>query len=371
MTRDDFERLTLGPLAACLGGIELLQQLQAFERFGKHQRVVLGRPGRQPWTAFDQAGQRVAFVPEVAPRLDMLAVAACEHRRAALAGFETDARVDDGLDQDCGREPRLEGFEPNPGFGIRLHFLSTRHRARIALHPNLRDECRYSLQEPRLAIRGNLEPLRGNHVEQAPVVGGETGDLDPVVGGQRDAVFAFRIPAVGIDGNDDEAIGTFVDVQFRFPSDHVDRFARVVEDIGMAGQRVEAANTEFVVDASPGTADHDGGGSGEILFAEVVHGRRLLGQAFEGNPAPLAPRPVFVPALLARSDVDVVVVPMDIPDEPFLHGCRRRALRLALVTGVVGQLLQCLERAFPGEHGFFEHRQGLDAELVEPRLWIG
>ncbi|MXY58680.1 MAG: hypothetical protein F4Y41_20235 [Gammaproteobacteria bacterium] len=139
----------------------------------------------------------------------------------------------------------------------------------------------------------------------------------------------------------------------------------------MAGQRVEAANTEFVVDASPGTADHDGGGSGEILFAEVVHRRCLLGQAFEGNPAPLAPGAVLVPALLAGRDVDVVVVPMDIPNEAFLHGGRCRALRLALVTGVVGQLLQCLERAFPREHGRFQHRQGLDAEFVEQRLRIG
>ena len=175
--RDDAERLALRPLAAGVGVVQLLQQLEALPGFLQHQRRALGGRGGEQRTRADQSVHRLALGGEVALRLHALPVQVREHGDAARGRRETDAGTGDRLHQDGRGEAGVQGLQPHPRFRVRRHGQGGRGAAAVALHANVRGQRGHRVQQPRLGAGGQRQALLRDDLEQLDVRRGKARHL--------------------------------------------------------------------------------------------------------------------------------------------------------------------------------------------------
>ncbi len=364
-TGDDAKRPARQPLAGRTALFQRLEQLQAIGGIGKAERPPFGGPRREERTTLDQGPQRGPLGLQVAPRLDGLAVDGGEDRGAASARIEPDPRTRDRLHCERDRQAVPERHEAHPGRGIGIHAgHRTRRSAGGALHAYHAGQRRDRLDEARCGLGGDLGAVGGNRLQQFPLAVGESRHLAAAGRGHPGQVFRLvhpsRTAGVRPQGDDDGTPFSLLDEQLRLAAHDLHREAIPVEDVGMAGERVDALGVHVgrppvPVPMLPGV--HGRGGLA-VLRQEEIDQRGLLGQPEERHlPALGPPAALASPLLLGRGGHPTPVV----VEDPY-QSARRGRSGAPLARCTAAHPLDGLQPALPLGQGFGDRGQRDRAE---------
>ena len=229
------------------------------------------------------------------------------------------------------------------------------------MHADAGREIRNGLEQTGPRARGERQAILRYQAGDAHLVRGEPGDFDAVPHARADQPRVVGAPRVRLQCNAHAVAGFLVNAQLGLHPDDVDGAAIGVEDMRVPGQRVQSAGANAVFGTVPGLVPADGGCGGAVGVGQVFHFVGLLGQPPQGDLAALAPAAPARAPLLADRHLYIVFVVQNLPYQPLLHG-RSGPLAGLLAADFECQLLEFLERTFPGVRGDDVVEQGLRSQ---------